>query len=106
MQPWQVSLGLSVATVLPAAFLLVDTLLFIEPFLGLYWDYYSLYVVLMPVTAVLLVVFGYYHVARVLFLGDVGSRLRVMDKSIRSGSAGDPELAAALEREQTGDYES
>ena len=106
MQPWQVSLGLTVATVLPAVFLLVGELGYFDGYWGYLWQEYAFHMVTVPLAALLLVVFGYYHIARVLFLGDVGSRIGVLDRSIRSGEGGDPELAAALRREDTGDYES
>ena len=48
----------------------------------------------------------YYQLARSLFLGDVGSRIEVLDRSVREGRGGDAELSAALQREESGDYTS
>ena len=106
VQPWQVSLGLTIATVVPGSFLLIETLQYFNGYWGFLWQHYAFHMVMVPVAAVLLCVFGYYHLARVLFLGDVGSRIGVLDRSIRSGDGGDPELAAALRREETGEFES
>ncbi len=106
MQPWQVSLGLSVATVIPAAYLLYRLVGYLDGFWGVVWEYYAFHMVVVPSAAVLVMVFGYYHLARVFFLGDVGSRIQVMDRSIRAGQSGDPELAEALRREEQGDYQS
>ena len=106
MQPWQVSLGLSIATVLPGAFFLADSLRYFNGYWGFLWQEYAFHLVTVPVAAVLTCVFGFYHIARVLFLGDVGSRIGVLDRSIRSGEGGDPELTAALQREDTGEFES
>ena len=106
MQPWQVSLGLSVATVLPIAFFLIDGLRYFNGYWGYLWQQYAFHLVAVPLAALFGCVFGFYHLARVLFLGDVGSRIGVLDRSIRTGEGGDPELAAALRREDTGDFES
>ena len=106
MHPWQVSLGLSIATVIPLAYILYRQIAYLDGFWPIVWEYYAFHVVTVPAAGVLLMVFGYYQIARVFFLGDVGSRIQVMDRSIRSGQGGDPELSDALSREESGDYES
>ena len=106
MQPWQVSLGLSIATILPGGVLFYRAVGYLDGFWPVVWEYYAFHVVTVPAACVTALVFGYYQLARVFFLGDVGSRIQVMDRSIRAGQGGDPELAAALRREDTGDFES
>ncbi len=106
MHPWQVSLGLTVATFIPLVVFVHSELGYLGPYWDLAWDAYAFHLVAVPSATFLLMVFGFYHVARLLFLGDVGSRIQVLDQSIREGHTGDPELAEALGREESGEYDS
>ena len=106
MQPWQVSLGLSVAVVVPVTFLIVFDIGYLDGYWGLIWSAYGFHIVMVPMAWCLAVVFGTYQLSRLLFLGDVGSRIRVLDRSIRAGRGGEPELVAALAREESQEYES
>ena len=106
MHPWQVSFGLSIATVLPLAYLVWSDIRYLESLWAIAWSHYAVHLVLVPSATVLLMVMAYYQVARVLFLGDVGTRVQVLDRSIREGRGGDAELADALGREESGEYRS
>ena len=106
MQPWQVSLGLSVAIVIPAGFMVLFDVGYLDGYWGLIWDAYAFHIVMVPLAWLVCVVFGTYQVSRLLFLGDVGSRVRILDRSLRAGRGGEPELVAALAREESQDYES
>lgn len=46
-----------------------------------------------------------YVAARSLGLGDVGRKVSVMERAIRSGAGQDPELAAALQRDAAGEFD-
>ena len=106
MQPWQVSTGLSLALLIPLYLAVSYELSYMAPFWSLAWQSYAFHLITVPLAVYMAVVFGIYQIARVLVLGDVGSRLAVFDKTIRQGRAGDAELSKALVREETGDYES
>lgn len=59
---------------------------------------------LMASAAFLGVAAGTYQVARVLALGEVGERVGLLERTMRRGKGGDPELREALAREESGDY--
>ena len=47
---------------------------------------------------------GTYKLARVLSLGEVGERVGLLERTMRRGKGGDPELREALAREEAGEY--
>jgi len=49
---------------------------------------------------------GTYQLARVLVRGEVGQRVGLLERAMRRGQGGDPELRRALDREETGRYSS
>lgn len=106
MQPWQVSLGFSLAILLPLYFVVSHELTYLSPYWPQVWARYGFHIVSVTLMVYLGVVFGIYQVARLLVLGDVGSRITVLDRTIREGRAGDAELSDALQREDSGNYES
>ena len=59
---------------------------------------------LMAAAAFLAVASGTYQLARVLALGEVGERVGLLERTMRRGKGGDPELREALAREESGDY--
>lgn len=106
MVPWQVAFGLSIATLVPLAFMLVAELEYVSGYWGWLWTRYWYPLGLLGATTVLTVFFGFYQVSRVLSLGDVGRRVQVLDQSLKEGKGGDPELVDALKRESSGQFES
>ena len=106
MQPWQVSLGVSLASLLPLYLLVSHELTYLAPFWPLVWSRFGFHILSVVLMVYLGVMFGVYQVTRVLVMGDVGSRVAVFDRTIRQGRAGDPELSDALMREDTGDFDS
>jgi hypothetical protein len=104
MHPWQVSFGLSLATVVPLAYLVLQDLGYVSGLWGIAWEHYAFHLVTVPSATVVLMAAAYYGVARKLSLGDVGTRVQVLDRSIREGRGGDAELSEALGREASGDY--
>ena len=106
MHPWQVAFGLSLATVVPLAYFVWSDLGYLDGLWRIAWSHYSFHLVAAPSATVLLMGTVYYQLARSLFLGDVGSRIEVLDRSVREGRGGDAELSAALQREESGDYTS
>ncbi len=106
MQPWQVSFGISLAVIAPVMFMVYEELTYLSAYWRLAWTHYGVHLLTVPLMFSLGVIFGVYALARTLVLGDVGSRIGVLDKSIREGRAGDAELSTALQREETGDFDS
>ena len=106
MQPWQVSLGLSIVALVPLGALVMYELNYLSGYWSLAWSRYGYHLACVVLSVYCACVFGIYQITRSLTLGDVGSRLTVMDRTFREGRAGDPDLSAALKRESTGDYES
>ena len=106
MHPWRVSFGLSLASVVPLAYFVWTDLGYLAGLWRIAWSHYSFHLVVVPSATVLVMAMAYYQVARLLFLGDVGTRIQVLDRSIREGRGGDPELSEALGREESGDYSS
>ena len=58
----------------------------------------------MGLAAFLAVASGTYQLARVLLLGEVGERVGLLERTMRRGRGGDPELREALAREESGEY--
>ena len=106
MQPWQVAVGISIAILVPLGYVVQYELAYLSGSWPLVMAHYGYHVVMAVLTVYLTLVFGVYSLARSLVLGDVGQRVTVMDKTIREGRAGDPELADALQREESGNYDS
>lgn len=106
MAPWQVAVGLSFVILIPLGVFVGAEL----SYLGGYWEFvlarYGYHVANVALTVYFGSVFGVYQVVRSLSLGDVGSRLAVLDRTVREGRGGDPELSKALQREESGDYQS
>ena len=106
MTPWQVAVGFTIALALPALYLVTLELDYLSGYWTFIWGRYWYHLTLFVGTALLLTFFGLYQVARVLSLGDVGRRVQVLDRSIREGKTGDPDLVEGLRRETEGDYKS
>ena len=79
-------------------------------YLGEFWIVlradHALRLVLMGAAWASCVVAGTYQLARVLVLGEVGQRVGLLERAMRRGQGGDPELRRALDREETGEYSS
>ena len=106
MTPWQVATGLSIALLVPSAFLLVEELGYISGYWGWLWQRYWYQLGLFFSTVVLVVYTTFYQFSRVLSLGDIGRRIQVLDRSLKEGKVGDPELVDALQREARGNFQS
>ena len=106
MHPWQVAFGLSLATVLPLGFFVWEDIRYLDGLWYLARQHYGFHLLTVPVASAVLMTTIYYQVARTLFLGDVGTRIQVLDRSIREGRGGDQDLSDALGREESGDYHS
>ncbi len=101
--PWRVATGLSL-TLWALAFLLVgERLEYLAPYRGVLVERYAWTVSLHLTAAAAGVFVLLYWLARRAGLGDVGGKLKLMDKRLAAGEAHDAELGRRLEREREGD---
>ena len=104
MQPWKVSIGLTVTALGVALIFGLPELAYLEPhwkvLLRDYWLPVSLYGGL----AVAWFAFSIYAAARSLGLADLGRKVDLVERSIRRGEGGDSELAEALQNQSKGKY--
>ena len=106
MAPWQVAVGFSIVLLVPLGAIVVYDLSYLSGYWGLVLGRYGYHVAGVVLTIYFMSLLGIYQVTRSLNLGDVGSRLEVLDRSAREGRAGDADLSEALQREASGDYQS
>ena len=106
MAPWQVAVGLSIVLLVPLGAVVIYDLSYLSGYWALVFGRYGYHIVGVVLTVYFMSLFGIYQVTRSLNLGDVGSRLEVLDRSAREGRAGDADLSEALQREASGDYQS
>ena len=104
MQPWQVSLGLSFATLFTSAWYVLSELAYLQLYFAFAWELYGIRFLFISVAFSVGVIWIFYSVAHVVSLSTVGSRIEVIDRAIRDGQVGDAELQDALRREESGEY--
>ena len=105
MQPWKVSVGLTVTVLGLAAILGGAELSFIRPYWRVFVRDYSLSVALYGGIAVAAYAFSIYALARSIGLADLGRKVDLVERSIRRGEGGDTELAEALRSQEKGDFQ-
>ena len=105
MQPWQVSFGITAALIPLLGYLLSRKLAYFDGYWTTLWGLYAYHLGVTLLMVVLLTYLLLYRVVRSLSLGDVGSRVALLEKSVRQGGV-DSELSDALQREDTGEYNS
>ena len=105
MQPWQVSIGLTVTALGAALIFWLPELAYYKPhwstLLRDYWFPITLYSGL----AVVSFAFSIYAGARSLGLADLGRKVDLVERTIRRGEGGDTELAEALQNQSKGKYQ-
>ena len=103
--PWQIATGLSMIVWAVALLYYGERLKYLAPYSMMLFEQYAWTVSLhLTVTAAGLFALLYW-LARRAGLGDVGGKLKLMDKRISAGEAHDAELGRRLEREREGDLE-
>ena len=104
MQPWKVSIGLTVTALGLAVIFGLPELTYLKPHWNVllrdYWMSVSLYGGL----AVVSFAFSIYALARSLGLADLGRKVDLVERSIRRGEGGDSELAEALHNQSKGKF--
>ncbi len=104
MQPWKISAGLTAALAGSAILLAGSRLEYLAPFWPLILSDYGVLIALHLGLALAAVLAAIYAVARAAGLADLGSRVDLLERSVRRGE-GDPGLADALKRDTDGDWD-
>ena len=104
MNPWKVSVGLTLTTVALAALLLMPDLSWLRPHWRVFLRDYSMTVALYGGIAVASYAFSIYALARSIGLADLGRKVDLVERSIRRGEGGDSELAEALHNQSKGKF--
>ena len=103
--PWRIATGLSLIVWVVALLLVGERLEYLAPYSEMLIEQYALTVSLHLTTAAAALFALLYWLARRAGLGDVGGKLKLMDKRLAAGEAHDAELGRRLEREREGDLE-
>lgn len=98
------SVGLTLSVTGVATFALWTETAYLRPYWQLVADQHGWYLATYGAIAVTTVAGGVYVAARAVSLGAVGRKVGVVERTIRRGAGEEPELAAALAREEAGDY--
>ena len=101
MQPWKVSVGLTVTVAGLAAILLTGQLEYLAEFRRVILADYGLVISLYLGLALATLAAVFYWAARALGLGDLGKKVDLVERSVRRGE-GNRELAEALQRDVEG----
>ena len=104
MHPWKVSFGLTCTLAALAVLFGFERLVYLRSYASLIWEQYGGLVLAHLLVLLLSVAAGIYTLARLLGLGDAGRKVEQVELAVRRGQ-GDPELAAALQRDSEGRWE-
>ncbi len=104
MQPITVALGLTMTALALAALLAGPSFAYLAPhtrvLLSQYWPAFTAYGALALVSLVV----ALYATARAAGLADLGRKVDLVERSIRRGDGGDPELAGQMQQQDRGDF--
>ena len=104
MQPITVALGLTMTTLALVALLAGPSFAYLAPhtrvLLSQYWPAFTAYGTL----AVFALIVVLYATARAAGLADLGRKVDLVERSIRRGDGGDPELAEQMQQQDRGDF--
>ena len=105
MQPITVALGLTVTILALTALLAGPQFAYLAPhtrvLVSAYWPALAAYGAL----AVLTLVVAIYATARAAGLADLGRKVDLVERSIRRGAGGDPELAEQMQQQDRGEFD-
>ena len=104
MQPITVALGLTMTALALAALLAGPSFAYLAPhtrvLLSQYWPAFTAYGALALVSLVV----ALYATARAAGLADLGRKVDLVERSIRRGDGGDPELSEQMQQQDRGDF--
>ncbi len=105
MQPITVALGLTVTVLALTALLAGPSFAYLAPHTRVlvvaYWPALTAY----GAFAVLTLIVAIYATARVAGLADLGRKVDLVERSIRRGAGGDPELADQMQHQDRGEFD-
>ena len=105
MQPITVALGLTVTVLALTALLVGPQFEYLAPHTRVlvteYWPSLTAYGTL----AVFALIVVLYATARAAGLADLGRKVDLVERSIRRGAGGDPELAEQMQQQDRGDFD-
>ena len=105
MQPIAVAVGLTVTILALTALLAGPHFAYLAPHTRVlvteYWPSLTVYSTLAVVTLIVAI----YVTARALGLADLGRKVDLVERSIRRGAGGDPELAKQMQHQDRGDFQ-
>ena len=101
--PWRIATGLSLIFWVLSILLVGERLKYLEPYTKLLFAQYTLSLSLYLMTAIVTLYAFIYWLARRAGLGDLGGKLKLMDKRLVAGESHDDELARRLQRERMGE---
>ena len=104
MQPWKVSIGLTVTASGVVAIFGLPELAYLKPHWKVLLRDYGLTIALYGGLAVVSFAFSIYAGARSVGLADLGRKVDLVERSIRRREGGDPELAEALHNQSKGKF--
>jgi len=104
MTPGRFSLGMTVAILVLGGTALAVEFGYLSAFGSYLLGEHGLRLGVMAAAAFLGVASGTYQLARVLSLGEVGERVGLLERTMRRGQGGDPELREALARDEAGEF--
>ena len=104
MQPWKVSVGLTVMSTALAVTTLGGELHYLKPYWRVLLADYAVPIALYGGLAILTLAFLFYAGARALGLADVGRKVDLVERSFRRGEVGDSDLSEKLDREGKGKF--
>ena len=104
MTPGRFSLGMTLVIVVLGGTALAVEFRYLSAFRVYVVAEHGLRLGLMAAAAFLAVAGGTYQLVRLLSLGEVGERVGLLERAMRRGKGGDPQLREALAREESGDY--
>ena len=103
--PWRIATGLSLIFWVISILLIGERLEYLEPYAELLVSRYTVILSLYLMTAIVTLYAFIYWLARRAGLGDLGGKLKLMDKRLAAGESHDEELARRLQRERMGELE-
>ena len=103
--PWRIATGLSLIFWVILFLLVGERLEYLEPYAELLFDRYTAIMSLYLMTGAVTLYAFIYWLARRAGLGDLGGKLKLVDKRLAAGESHDAELAERMQRERMGELE-
>ena len=103
--PWRIATGLSLIFWVISILLIGERLEYLERYAELLFAHYTWNVSFYLMTAFVTLYALIYWLARRAGLGDLGGKLKLVDKRLAAGESHDAELAERMKRERMGELE-